>query len=203
MRLLVALALVPACGSSSQTSSSSPSAAAARATASVGQPAPDFELPDQDGRTHALSSLRGKVVVLEWTNPGCPFVQRHYDAGTMTRAQAALPAGRAVWLGVDSTSFHTADDSKTWRGERNIPWPILQDPGGSVGHAYGARTTPHMYVIDSEGVLRYAGGIDDDPHGEKEAPVNYAAQAAQALLSGNAPAVDHAETYGCSVKYAD
>lgn len=203
---IVPLAVLLGFGCSSespQSSRSAPQTAGAAEVAAVGRPAPEFELADQDGQTHRLSSLRGKVVVLEWTNPECPFVKRHYDAGTMTRAQAAMPADRVVWLAIDSSHHLTAETDKAWRAERRIPWPILQDRDGRVGHAYGARTTPHLFVIDAEGMLRYAGGIDDDPHDEKATDTVYAASAVEALLAGRAPSISTAETYGCSVKYDD
>jgi peroxiredoxin len=196
-----ALALL-GCGSSSETGSAETSAPAA-SVAEVGRPAPDFELPDQDGVPHRLADLRGKIVVLEWTNSECPFVNRAYDREEMTRPQASFPADRVAWLGIDSTSFHTAETSKEWRQRRSISWPILQDPAGRVGHAYGARATPHMFVIDAAGVLRYAGAIDDDPHGEKHEPTNHVVGAVQALLDGGAPPVDRTDAYGCSVKYRD
>lgn len=203
MRILYVLAVM-GCGSSRESGSvQAPASAAASTVAEVGRPAPEIELPDQDGTTHRLSSLRGKIVVLEWTNPECPFVQRHYDAGTMTRAQSSFPADRVVWLGVDSTNFHTGEDSKAWRREKNLSWPILQDPSGRVGHAYGARSTPHMFVIDADGVVRYAGAIDDDPHDEKDAPTNHVVNAVQALLADRPPPLTTSEPYGCSVKYSE
>lgn len=201
---LAPLILLSSCWETSYTArSSQPAVVPAGGRAVVGFAAPDFELPDQDGAAHRLSDLRGKVVVLEWTNPECPFVQRHYDARTMHRAREALPADRAVWLAVDSTHFHGPDDARTWRTERAISWPILQDPSGRVGHLYGARTTPHLFVVDAQGVLRYAGAVDDDPHGEKDRPTVHPLLVAHALLAGEPPPDARTDPYGCSVKYAE
>ncbi|HXX29446.1 MAG TPA: redoxin domain-containing protein, partial [Myxococcaceae bacterium] len=128
----------------------------------VGQPAPTFALPDESGLQHSLTQYRGKVVVLEWTNPECPFVQRHYTSKTMQKTLAAL-GKQVVWLAIDSTYSNTPEKSAAWKKEQGFPYPVLQDPSGAVGHAYGAKTTPHMFVIDEQGMVRYAGAIDDDP----------------------------------------
>lgn len=169
--------------------------------ARVGQPAPDFTLPDSTGREHSLSSLRGKLVVLEWTNPGCPFVQRHTREHSMDRARQAVDAQRLVWLGVDSSNFVTPASLETWRRDNHLPNAILLDPSGRVGHLYGARATPHMFVIDARGILRYAGAIDDDPFDREPNPTNFVARVLGALVRGSAPPASNAP-YGCSVKYA-
>jgi len=178
--------------------------AAAQATGvDVGQTAPDFTLRDQDGQRHRLQSLRGKIVVLEWTNPQCPFVKRHYDADTMTDLAADLPGDQVVWMAIDSSNFITPAASRRWRAAESIPYPILQDPSGEVGRRYGARTTPHMFVIDGQGKVRYAGAIDDDAYGRDDDPDNHVADAVRALLAGRAPNPSSTTPYGCSVKYAD
>lgn len=172
-------------------------------TATVGEPAPDFTLTDHAGTDHRLADLRGKVVVLEWINPECPFVQRHYEASTM-RALAEEFADRGVvWLAIDSSHFVKADDSSAWRDQHSLPYPILQDPSGDVGRRYDATTTPNMFVIDAEGTLQYSGAIDDDPRGRSEAPRNYVREALQSVLEGQTPPSPETEPYGCTVKYEE
>ena len=170
------------------------------ASAVVGQPAPAFTLQDETGATHTLSDYAGRVVVLEWTNPECPYVVRHYTADTMETLSSELGDG-VVWLAVNSSHFNTADDSAAWKGAEGFAYPTLLDTDGSVGRLYGARTTPHMYVIDAAGTLAYAGAIDDNPRGTNDAPTNYVGAAVTALLAGDSPAVSSTEPYGCSVKY--
>ncbi len=167
----------------------------------VGQPAIDFTLTDQAGQPHTLSQYRGRIVVLEWTNPGCPFVQRHYHAHTMTHLVETLPSDRVAWLAIDSSHTVEPAGSEAWRHEQGITYPILQDPTGRVGHLYDARTTPHMFVIDAAGVVRYMGAIDDDPRGRNEHPTNHVEQAVNALIEGRDPPVTQTEPYGCTVKY--
>jgi peroxiredoxin len=169
----------------------------------VGQPAPDFRLRDLDGKEVALADLAGKTVVLEWMNPNCPYSRRHADHKTMTATAAKHP--EAVWLGVDSTNPSSGDrlDAAAWKSylaERGIGYPVLADPTGATGKAYGARTTPHMYVIDGGGKLVYAGAIDDDPRGNG-ARVNYVDAALTALAAGKPPEPATTKPYGCTVKY--
>ncbi len=179
-----------------------PVAALAADTAQVGKPAPAFSLKDEAGKEHSLSQYKGKVVVLEWTNPGCPFVQRHYTAGTMKKTLAGFDANKVVWLAVDSTSGNAPEKSAAWKKEKGFTYPVLQDPSGTVGKSYAAKTTPHMYVIDEQGVVRYAGAIDDDPRGnKKEGVTNHVKAAVDALLSGKQVPAATTEPYGCSVKY--
>lgn len=178
-----------------------PAEAEAPAVATIGQPAPDFTLTDQAGNEHTLSDLRGKIVVLEWINPQCPFVQRHYGAGTMTKLDGEFPDDEVAWLAIDSSHFVEAADAEAWRQEHEIAYPILLDNSGEVGHAYDATTTPNMFVIDAEGTLRYMGAIDDDPRGRSDSPTNYVNQAVQALRNGEAVETAQTEPYGCSVKY--
>jgi peroxiredoxin len=178
-------------------------AAQAPVTATVGAPAPDFTLTDQAGTEHRLAQYRGRIVVLEWISPNCPFVQRHYQAQTMKRLVDAFPADRVVWLAIDSSHDVQASDSQEWREEHGLPYPILQDAQGTVGRQYAARTTPHMFVIDGEGVVRYAGAIDDDPRSRQDQDTNYVQGAVEALLAGNDPPVTSTEPYGCTVKYGE
>ena len=169
--------------------------------AEVGEAAPAFTLRDESGLQHSLAQYRGKVVVLEWTNPECPFVQRHYAAKTMEKTRAALANRQVVWLAIDSTSFNTPEKSAAWKQQQAFSFPVLQDPSGMVGHAYGAKTTPHMFVIDASGVLRYAGAIDDDPRGRSPSATNYVQQAVEAVLAGKPVPASSTAPYGCSVKY--
>lgn len=175
------------------------------ATAVVGEPAPGFELEDEAGKTHKLSDYKGKIVVLEWTNPGCPYVERHKgEEKTMTETHKALGgADEVVWLAVDTTKDMTAEKAQKAKADWGFEQPVLLDTDSAVAKKYGAKTTPHMYVIDKEGVLRYQGAIDDDPKGEKKAEerTNYVSQAVQALQKGEKVAEPETKPYGCSVKY--
>jgi peroxiredoxin len=169
----------------------------------VGKPAPDFELTDESGESHKLSDYKGKIVVLEWTNPGCPYVVRHKgEEKTMTETHKALGED-VVWLAIDSTKTVTAESAKKAKDDWGFAQPVLLDPSGETGKAYGAKTTPHMYVIDKEGVLRYQGAIDDDARDKKakEDRVNYVTQAVQAVQKGEEIAKKETKPYGCSVKY--
>jgi peroxiredoxin len=171
----------------------------------VGEPAPDFKLEDETGEVHQLSDHEGKTVVLEWTNPDCPYVERHYNkAETMTKTMKKLGgAEKVAWLTVDSTHSNTPKESEKWKKKQGFDYPILQDKEGQVGKIYGAKTTPHMYVIDKEGVLRYKGAIDDDPRGKKdyEKRTNYVTNAVMALRNGKDVSPKTTDPYGCSVKY--
>ena len=192
-RVLTALAFTAALGVAAP--------AFAADTAEVGKPAPAFSLKDETGKAHSLAQYQGKIVVLEWTNPECPFVQRHYQASTMQNTLKGFDAKKVVWLAVNSTATSTPDQSVAWKKEKAFSYPVLQDTDGKVGKSYGAKTTPHMYVIDAKGVLQYAGAIDDDPRGKNATPVNHVKTAVDALLSGKPVPASTTEPYGCSVKY--
>jgi len=192
-RVLTALALTAALGVALP--------ALAADTAEVGKPAPAFKLKDEAGKEHSLSQYQGKIVVLEWTNPGCPYVQRHYKANTMANTFKGFDANKVVWLAVDSTASNAPDKSAAWKKEKGFTYPVLQDAEGTVGKAFAAKTTPHMYVIDQKGVLRYAGAIDDDARGKAEKPSNHVKAAVDALLTGKPVPAATTEPYGCSVKY--
>jgi peroxiredoxin len=174
------------------------------AAAEIGKPAPQFSLQDQNGKTVSLSDYSGKIVVLEWTNPNCPIVGRHYKAKTMvTLAGEFVPKG-VVWLAVNST--HTDGDAENlaWVNKNSLSYPVLNDASGTVGKAYGAKTTPNMFIVGKDGTLLYSGGIDNDPDGDKgAATVNYVRQALTEILGGSAVSVPETKSYGCSVKYAD
>ena len=174
--------------------------AAAAFAVDVGKPAPDFRGKSYDGKEVALENYKGKVIVLEWFNPGCPFVQRHYKAKTMANTLKGFDANKVVWLAVDSTASNTAAATASWKKEQGFPYSVLLDTDGKVGHAYGAKTTPHMYVIDGAGKLAYAGAIDDDPRGSG-AKVNYVDAALTAMTEGKSPDPASTRPYGCSVKY--
>jgi len=168
----------------------------------VGNRAPAFTLTDSAGNRVSLSDYSGKVVVLEWVNPDCPFVQRHNKAGTMKDLATKYGARGVVWLAVNSTNYMDAAASAKFKAANDLPYPILVDRSGEVGHLYGARTTPHMYIIDGGGRLAYIGAIDDDPRGNKDGPVtNYVAAALDQVLAGKPVATAETKPYGCSVKY--
>ena len=184
--------------SPNNTSHAAPKEGSTSAGLTVGQPAPDFTLKDHTGATHTLSSYRGKLVVLEWTNPGCPFVVRHSEAKTMSKLKEAFPD--VVWLTINSSYFNTDSDSAAWAQREGVK-VVLNDSAGQVGRLYNARTTPHMYVINTKGELAYQGAIDSDPYGDQKEPVNYVSEALKALKAERAPAVSETKPYGCSVKY--
>jgi len=170
--------------------------------ASVGDSAPDFTLEDLNGKPVTLSKIGG-VRVLEWVNPDCPFVQRHYAAGTMKKLAADYGAKGVTWLTINSTNYMTAEANQKFVEAHGLVQPILLDPSGAVGHLYGAATTPHMFVIDASGKIVYAGAIDDDPRGSGGAAVtNYVVAALDEVLAGKAVTTPETTPYGCSVKYA-
>jgi peroxiredoxin len=180
-----------------------PVAGAAGAAATVGQAAPEFSVRDQDGREVDLGKLRGKIVVLEWTNPDCPFVQRHYRAKTMNTLADRFKDRDVVWLAVNSTSYMDAAKDRAWRTEQGFSYPVLDDRAGAVGGAYGAKTTPHMFVIDKTGTVVYQGAIDDDAAGSNEGSArNYVAEALDDVTTGKPVRVAETKPYGCSVKYS-
>lgn len=185
-------------------------AATAQAAPSVGQPAPDFTLQDTSGKPVRLSDYRGKYVVLEWTNPGCPYVRKHYDSGNMAATQQDAAAKGVVWLSINSTEKDSGDYLQpaklvAWQKERKVqPTATLMDGEGTVGKAYGARTTPHMYIVDPQGRLAYAGGIDSIPSSSRDdiaKAVNYVKQGLAEATSGKAISAATTRAYGCSIKY--
>lgn len=181
------------------------------AKAEIGKPAPDFALKDVDGKEVKLSSFKGKKVVLEWFNPGCPFVQAAHSKGSLKDAAKRHTANDVVWLAINSGApgrqGHGAAANKEAAKSWSLDHPILLDESGAVGRAYGATNTPHMMVIDEKGTLVYRGAVDNSPDGEGDSPaggklVSYVDGALADL--GAARPVGTAETkaYGCSVKYA-
>jgi peroxiredoxin len=173
--------------------------------AALGKPAPDFTLTDSTGRTHHLADYRGRIVILEWTNPDCPYVQRQYKSGAMPRAyaEARKLSANLVWLAVDSTYYTTAERSNHWISQHKLKYPILLDTAGEVGRRYDARTSPHMFVIDAKGLLRYHGAIDDNQLGKKDEKdvTNYVVNAVRQIAAGEDVKPEHIRPWGCSVKY--
>ena len=176
----------------------------------VGQKAPDFRLSDTAGRSVALSDFKGRFVVLEWSNPGCPFVRKHYDSANMQNLQKESVAKGVVWLTINSTQdgsvdYLTPQQLERWMREKKAgPSATLMDEEGVVGKTYGARTTPHMYIVDREGQLAYAGGIDSIPSGRIDdiaRATNYVRLSLQEGLAGKPLSNPVTRPYGCSVKY--
>jgi peroxiredoxin len=179
-------------------------AAEQAAPAGVGSVAPNFSLTDANGRKVSLADYAGKIVVLEWTNPDCPFVQRHYKAGTMIGLADKYSSKHVVWLAVDSNESQTLADNRKWVQENHIPYPMLDDSKSTVARAYAAKSTPDMFIIDKDGKIAYSGAIDNDPDGDKgTSRVNYVAKALDELLAGKVASVPETKSYGCSVHYAD
>lgn len=176
-----------------------------------GVAAPDFTARDAMGKTVRLSDFRGRTVVLEWTNSGCPFVRAHYDSGTMQQRQREASAAGVVWLTVNSGAPGKQGhvDAAGARAEiatnKAAPAHYLLDGDGQVGRLYVAKTTPHMFVIRPDGVLAYQGAIDDKPTAietDAKTAMPWAANAVKAVLAGKAPTPAITRPYGCSVKYA-
>lgn len=185
-------------------------AAAVSAAPVVGQPAPAFSAVDANGKTRSLSEFKGKTVVLEWTNSGCPYVRKHYDSGNMQALQKAATQDGVVWLTVISSApgaqgYVAGADAKAWKTKEKAAFTaLLLDPKGAVGRAYDAKTTPHMYVVDKAGKLAYMGGIDDKPSSDPaslDGAKNYVAAALSDVKAGRPVAQAATRPYGCSVKY--
>jgi peroxiredoxin len=179
--------------------------------AEVGQPAPDFALPDLDGKVHKLSDLQGKVVVLEWFNPGCPYVVTSHTRGTLVDAASKQAKDGVVWLAVNSAApgkqGYGVDANRSAAKAWSMAHPILLDESGAVGKAYGATNTPHLFVVGKDGKLAYKGAIDNSPDAERGSPqggvlVEYVAAAIEDLSAGRPVRAASTKAYGCSVKYA-
>ena len=170
----------------------------------IGTPAPAFTLQNYDGTTVSLSDYKGKIVVLEWFNYECPFVRYHYEkADTMTSLADKYKDKNVVWLAINSTAHLTTEKNKQFAEEHNIKAPILDDRTGKTGRAYGAKTTPHMFIIDTNGKIAYAGAIDNSPLGRTKDVVNYVDKALSELTTGKTVSTPITQPYGCSVKYAE
>jgi peroxiredoxin len=166
-----------------------------------GDRAPDFALKNQDGKEVKLSDYKGKIVVLQWFNEDCPFIQRHYEAKTFSTLNDKYADRGVVQLAIDSTGASTPQDNQKWVSSHALKFPILQDHDHKVAKAYGARTTPHMFVIDKDGKVAYSGAIDNDPEGDKTDRVNYVAQALNELLAGKSVSKPETKSYGCGVEH--
>jgi len=176
----------------------------------LGRPAPDFSLPDLDGKVVRLLDLRGQVVVLEWFNPGCPFVTASHTRGTLVGDAARHTQNGVVWLAVNSAApgkqGYGVDVNRAAAKQFGMSYPVLLDESGQVGHAYGATNTPGMMVIDRDGRLAYRGAIDNSPDGEGQAPqggtlVDYVSAAIDDLGAGRPVRYPETKQYGCTVKY--
>jgi len=198
-----ALAAIALLGSVFATSLVQAGASATATLAKIGATAPQFTLIDQNGKEVSLSDFAGKVVVLEWTNPQCPVVQRHYAARTMTTLQKQYAPQGVVWIGINSTHDVTNAQDLAWVNQQGITWSVLNDASGATGHAYGAKSTPGMFIIDKAGKLVYSGAIDNDPQGDlTTGKINYVAKALDEVLAGKAVTIAETKSYGCAVHYA-
>jgi peroxiredoxin len=184
--------------------------AAAEHSASIGSPAPDFVGTDSNGKRLALKDFQGKIVVLEWSNNQCPFVGKQYRSGNMQSLQKEATGEGVVWLTILSSApgeqgnVTAAEANELTRSRGAAPSAVILDPIGVIGHAYGARTTPHMFIIDKNGTLVYMGGIDDKPTTDvADIPTakNYVRLALTAVLSGKPVQDAVTRPYGCSIKY--
>jgi peroxiredoxin len=198
-------------------SSAAPGVAAVQGTtpaaehATIGAPAPDFTLPDLDGHDVHLASFRGRTVVLEWFNPQCPFVNKSHTKGSLKTAASRHTAEGVTWLAIDSAApgkqGYEVETIRAAVARFGLSHPVLRDANGAVGHAYGATNTPHMFVIDKNGVLVYGGAIDNSPDAEGESPqggvlVNYVDAALEDLSAGRPVRTPSTKAYGCGVKYS-
>jgi len=180
------------------------------AEAQVDMPAPDFTLPDSNGKSHSLSDYKGKIVVLEWLNHGCPFVKKHYNSGQMQKLQETYGKKGVIWFSIISSApgkqgYCTPEQANELIKEKKAaPTALLLDPDGDVGKLYGAKTTPHMYIITSDGVLVYNGAIDDIRSSKVEdiaKAKNYVQIGLDEVLAGKEVSTKTSVPYGCSVKY--
>lgn len=175
-----------------------------------GKKAPDFTATDTNGKSQSLSQYKGKFVVLEWTNPDCPIVHKHYDSGNMQKLQKEFTAKGVVWLSIDSSAegkqgnYPNTELNQIMKSRNASPTAIIPDASGSIGRQYGAKTTPHMFVINPDGVLIYQGGIDNiqsaDPADIPKA-TNYVQAALDEAMAGKPVTTSSSQPYGCAVKY--
>jgi peroxiredoxin len=179
--------------------------------ARVGEAAPDFTATGSDGRVYHLTDLKGKYVVLEWHNQGCPYTQKHYESGNMQRLQKEWTGRGVEWFTVISSAPGTqgyvdASAENSYLAKMHaVPTAALLDPSGELGHLYGAKTTPHMFVIDPQGMLIYDGAVDDRPTtdlSDVNGAINYISLALNEAMTGKPVASPTTRPYGCSVKYA-
>lgn len=177
----------------------------------VGAPAPNFTLTDASGKTHSLGEYKGKYVVLEWFNPGCPFVQKHYRSANMQNLQKEFTGKGVAWLTIDSSAagsqgYLTPEEAKKQMNDWKMsPTALLLDPEGKVGQEYHATNTPHMFVINPEGRLIYEGAIDSKASTDVDdirSSTNYVEAALEEAMAGKPVSTAQTKAYGCSVKYA-
>jgi peroxiredoxin len=182
----------------------------AHAAPEIGKPAPEFTGTDSNGQSHRLSDFKGKIVVLEWTNPECPYVKKHYDSRNMQNLQKEFTGKDVVWLSINSGAkgkqgHQSPDEANKYIEEKgSMATARLLDETGEIGKAYGAKTTPHMYVINKEGVLVYDGAIDDNDSTASESVAkakNYVRAALEEVMAGKPVTTAQTKPYGCSVKY--
>ncbi len=173
--------------------------------AKLGEPVPTFTLTDSSGQQRSLADYEGRIVVLEWINPECPYVVNCYKTKAMQTAYEKIKAmdKSAVWLAINTTYSTGPSQNEMWIKQFKLDYPILLDTDGTVGKLYDARRTPHMFVIDKKGVLRYHGAIDDNKMGSKslDKTTNYVVNAVQQVVDGETVAPDYIKPYGCTVKY--
>ena len=181
-----------------------------RAEVAVGQPAPNFTLTDTNGKTHSLASFKGKTVVLEWTNPDCPFVVKHYASNNMQGLQKAATAKGVIWLTINSGApgkegvYPVAELNKMTQAKGAAPTAYLLDGDGKVGKLYNAKNTPQMFVIRPDGAVAYMGAIDSIRSANKDdipKAANYVKAALDSTMAGQPVATPVTQPYGCSVKY--
>jgi peroxiredoxin len=205
--LLLATALALAC--TANTANSAPEQKVAKAE--IGKPAPDFTLTDLAGKPVKLSQFKGKTIVLEWFNPGCPFVKKSHTVGSLIDTAKRHTKNGVVWLAINSAAAGKQGNELAMNVEAvktfGLEHPVLRDETGVVGKAYGATNTPNMFVIDKKGVLVYSGAIDNSPDAEGKSPtgdklINYVDAAIEDLAAGHAVRTPTTKPYGCSVKYA-
>ena len=180
--------------------------------ADIGLPAPEFALKDLDGKVHKLSDYRGKTVVLEWFNPGCPYVVAAHTKGSLVDLARKQSKDGVVWLAVNSGApgkqGHGVETNRAAAKAWSMAYPILVDESGSVGKAYGATNTPHMFVVSKDGRLVYKGAIDNSPDAERGSPqggvlVEYVSATVEDLAAGRPVRTPQTRAYGCGVKYAN
>jgi len=176
----------------------------------IGSPAPDFTLTDIDGRVHRFSDYRGKTVILEWVNPECPFVVKHYDSGNLPCTQAEATAQGAVWLLINSArpgaqGDFSAEEARAWQAQTGAAaTAYIRDSDGAVGRLYDAKTTPHLFIITADGTLAYDGAIDSirsTRQGDIAKAENYVKSALDALARGEPVKTAVTRPYGCTIKY--
>ena len=206
----LATAAVAATPAAKTTPAPAPATAAAATGVAPGDVAPDFTLKDTDGVEHSLSQYLadGKIVVLEWFNPDCPFIVKHHKLNrTMNDTYAVLQHKGMVWLAINSGAAGKQgaglERNRKAREEYEMPFPLLLDETGAVGRAYGAKTTPHMFVIDKDGKIAYSGAIDNDSSPTQVGERNYVISALRSVMDGRPVPEPSTKPYGCSVKYAN